>query len=91
MRVVMAGLTLALGACSVDADSTNEQVTVEYNKQEIRETARSAGRTAREVASGVGNIAATTGRAISNEVGDIDVDVDVRRNREAPPESKPQQ
>jgi hypothetical protein len=34
------------------------------------------------VASGVGNVAESTGRAISNEVGDIDVDVDVRRNRD---------
>jgi hypothetical protein len=75
-----------LCACSVDADNTNEQVTLEYNKTEIRKAAREAGRTAREVASGVGNVAATTGRAISDEVGDIDVDVDVRRNREVPDE-----
>jgi hypothetical protein len=30
----------------------------------------------------------TTGRAIKNEVGDIDVDVDVTRNRQAPEEPK---
>ena len=84
VRSTILALTLLLGACSVDTDSTNEQVTLEYNKQEIRKAAREATRTAREVASGVGNVAATTGRAISNEVGDIDVDVDVSRNRQAP-------
>jgi type IV secretory pathway TrbL component len=81
VRKAVAILVVVLGACSVDTDSTNEQVTLEYNKTEMRKAARDAGRTAREVASGVGNVAATTGRAISNEVGDIDVDVDVRRNR----------
>ncbi len=82
VRSTMAVLTLLLGACSVDTDSANEQVTLEYDKQEIRNAAREATRTARDVASGVGNVAATTGRAISNEVGDIDVDVDVSRNRQ---------
>jgi hypothetical protein len=66
----------------------HEQVTVEYSKQEIRKTAREAGRTAREVASGLGNVAVTTGSAIKNEVGDIDVDVDVTRSRQAPEEPK---
>ena len=88
MRTVLTFAIVALGACSVDADSTNEQVTVEYNKQEIRTKAREAGRAAREVASGVGNVAATTGRAINNEVGDIDVDVDVRRKAPAEPSER---
>jgi hypothetical protein len=88
VRTAAAILVLALGACNVDTDSANEQVTVEYNKQQIRKTAREAGRTAREVASGVGNVAVTTGRAIKNEVGDIDVDVDVTRNRKASEEPK---
>jgi hypothetical protein len=70
---------LSTAACNVQTDQANEQVTVEYNKQEIREKAAKAGRTAKEVASGVGNVAVTTGRAIKNEVGDVDVDVDVRR------------
>lgn len=90
MRIAAGILVLALGACNVDADGANEQVTVEYNRQEIRKTAREAGRTAREVASGVGNVAVTTGRAIKKEVGDIDVDVDVTRNRKAPEEPKQQ-
>ena len=54
----------------------------------ISAATQAAGRTAWEVASGVGNVAATTGRAIKNEVGDIDVDVDVTRNRATPEEPK---
>ena len=38
-------------------------------------------RTAEEIGAGVGNVAVTAGRAVKNEVGDIDVDVDVTRNR----------
>jgi hypothetical protein len=72
---------LTLAACDVDNDAGNESVTVEYNKQQIRDTAREAGRAARDVASGVGNVAAASGRAIKNEVGDVDVDVEVHRNR----------
>ncbi len=84
MRRLIVSTLLLTGACSVDSDAANEQVTVEYNKQEIRKTARDAARTAREVASGVGNVAASTGQAVRNEVGDIDVDIDVSRNRKSP-------
>ena len=81
MRLFLACFLLSVAACSVDSDAENEQVTLQYNKQQIRDRAEKAGRTAREVASGLGNVAATTGRAIKNEVGDVDVDVDVKRTR----------
>jgi hypothetical protein len=77
-----AALLLApLAACSLDSDSANEQVTVEYNRQRIEDAAAATARTARKVGAAAGNVAATTGRAIGNEVGDIDVDVDIDRNR----------
>jgi hypothetical protein len=80
--VLAAALVLpALAGCSVDSDSANEQVSIEYNKQRIRDAAAATARTARDVGSAAGNVAATTGRAIRNEVGDVDVDVDVTRNR----------
>ena len=83
MRIIMAlPLLAAAAACSVDSDGSNDQVTFQYNEQRIRDGANKAARTTRDVASGVGNVAESTGRAISNEVGDIDVDVDVRRNRD---------
>jgi hypothetical protein len=57
----------------------NDQMTVQYNQQRIEKAAR----TARDGGTAAGNVAATTGRAVRNEIGDIDVDV--RRPRaEAP-------
>lgn len=81
MRAIWTIPLVIVGACSVDNDTTNDKVTVEYNQQRIEKTARKAARTAKDVASSAGNVAATTGRAIKNEVGDVDVDVDVRRTR----------
>jgi hypothetical protein len=71
----------ALAACSVENDSANDQMTLEYNQQRMEAAARATARTARDVGAAAGNVAASTGRAIGNEVGDIDVDVDVTRNR----------
>ena len=81
MRIPLLLLVLSTAACNVDNDSANEQVKVKYDSQKIKDTARDAARAAREVGSGVGNVAESTGRAIKNEVGDIDIDVDVKRNR----------
>lgn len=83
MRTLLALSLLILAACDVDSDAGNDQVTLEYDEQKIKNTAKAAARTTKEVASGVGNVAATTGRAIKNEVGDVDVDVDVTRNKTA--------
>ena len=79
MRLILALSLFSIAACDVDSDAANEQVTLEYNKQQIRDKAAKAARTAREVATGAGNVAVTTGRAIKNEVGDVDIDVDVKR------------
>jgi hypothetical protein len=70
-----------LAACDVNNDAANDQMTLEYDEQKIRNAAAATARTAREVGSGVGNVAASAGRAIENEVGDVDVDLDVTRNR----------
>ena len=83
MRIILALPLLALAACNVENDSANDQMRLEYNQQKIEGAAAAAARTAKEVGSGVGNVAVTTGRAVSNEVGDIDVDVDVKRNRDS--------
>jgi hypothetical protein len=85
MRLIFALPLLALAGCNVDNDSTNDSVRLEYNEQRIRDAAAATARTAREVGSGVGNVAASTGRAVRNEVGDVDVDVDVTRNRSGDP------
>jgi hypothetical protein len=81
MRIILALPLIALAACNVDNDAANDKVTLEYNEQRIKDTARATARTAKEVGSAAGNVAASTGRAIKKEVGDVDVDVDVRRRR----------
>lgn len=73
---------LALAACNVDSDAGNDSVKLDYDQERIENGAASAARTAREVGSGVGNVASSAGRAISNEVGDIDVDVTRTRRGE---------
>ena len=85
MRLIFALPLLALAGCNVENDSTNDSVRFEYNEQRIRDAAAATARAAEEVGSGVGNVAASTGRAIGNEVGDIDVAVDVNRNRSGDP------
>jgi hypothetical protein len=81
MRIILALPLLALAACNVDNDAANDKVTLKYDEQRIKNTARATARTAKEVGSAAGNVAVTTGRAIKKEVGDVDVDVDVRRRR----------
>ena len=86
MRIIPAAALFAAaaatGACNVESDSANEQVRIDYDREKMRDAASTAARTARDVGSAAGNVAATTGRAISNEVGDVDVDLKVTRNRE---------
>jgi hypothetical protein len=73
---------LALAACDVNNDAANDQIGVQYDEQAIENGAAAAARTAKEVGSGVGNVASSAGRAIKNEVGDIDVDVTRTRRGE---------
>lgn len=89
MRIIFpAAALLLLAACGVDNDPANEKVTVTYDRERITDTAATAGRTAKEVASSAANVAETTGRAIKNEVGDVDVDVRVSRTKGEPTPSQ---
>lgn len=81
MRLIFALPLLGLAACNVDNDSANDSVRLEYNQQRIEGAAAATARAAEEIGSGVGNVAASAGRAVKNEVGDIDIDVDVNRTR----------
>lgn len=85
MRLIFALPLLALAGCDVDNDAANGQVRLEYNQQQIEDAAAATARTAEEVGAGVGNVAVSAGQAVKNEIGDIDVDVDVRRNRGGDP------
>lgn len=86
MRIVFMLPLLALGACDVDNDSANNQISITVDREVINDTKETAG----EVASGLGNVASSTGKAIKDEVGDIDVDVDVTRNRNEAAETNKQ-
>jgi hypothetical protein len=81
MRITFPLSLLALAACNVDNDPANDKVTLKYDEQRIKQTARATARTAKQVGAAAGNVAASTGRAIKKEVGDVDVDVDIRRRR----------
>jgi hypothetical protein len=81
MRMILGLPLLIVGACNVENDPANDQVSVEYDQNRIEDAAAATARTAKEVGSSLGNVAASTGRAIKNEVGDVDVDVNVRRER----------
>ena len=82
MRILFALPIIALlAACNVNNDSANDTMTLEYDQNQIEETAGDVSNAAGEIASGVGNVAESAGRAIENEVGDIDVDVDIDRNK----------
>ena len=71
---------LMVAGCGVDTDPRNDQVTIQYNEQRIENALDAAGNEAGRVASDVGNSIEGAGERIENEVGDIDVDLDVRRN-----------
>jgi hypothetical protein len=85
MRIVLAlsalAAPLALAACNVSNDSNNGQMTLTYNQQQIENAAVDVRDATRDVATGVGNVVTSTGRAIGNEVGDIDVDIHRNRDR----------
>ena len=88
MRIIAATALLSLAACGVDNDPANDKVTVTYDQERIEK----AGRAAKDAAVAAGNVAETTGEAIKKEVGDIDVDVRVTRDKgEATPEPAPEQ
>ena len=83
MRILALIPLVLASACNVENDPGNDHIGVKYDQERIQNGARAAARTAKEVGSGLGNVASSTGRAIKNEVGDVDVDVDVRRNGSA--------
>ena len=87
MRIIIAlPLLLAAAACSVDTDPANDQVTLDYDEQQIENATEDVGNAAEQATSDLGNAARDAGQAIENEVGDIDVDIS--RN---PPDETPEQ
>ncbi|HYG30676.1 MAG TPA: hypothetical protein VD887_10735 [Allosphingosinicella sp.] len=81
MRILIGLPLLALAACNVENDAANDQMTLTYNQERIEEGVSDVANATEDAASSIGNVAASTGQAIRNEVGDIDIDVNVDRNR----------
>lgn len=77
MRIIAALVLLPLAACGVDSDPANDKVTVTYDQERIEK----AGDAAKDAAVAAGNVAETTAEAVKKEVGDIDVDVRVTRDK----------
>ena len=72
---------LLLGACTVENDPRNDEMSLEYDEKVIANTAADLGNAAEDAADQIGNAASSAGHAIENEIGDIDVDVDINRNK----------
>ena len=72
---------LMLAACNVENDEQNDQVTLEFDQDVIENTASELGDAAGQAANQIGDAAENAGQAIEDEVGDIDVDVDINRNK----------
>jgi hypothetical protein len=81
MRALAAAAILAVCGCEVENDPAEDRVTVQYDEARIKKSAATAGRAAKDVATGVANVAEGTGKAIKREVGDVDVDVKISRKR----------
>ncbi len=81
MRTLILLGMLGLAGCNVENDPAKDQVTVKYDEARIKKSAVTVERTAKEVGTGIANVAKGTGDAIKREVGDLDVDVKVSRNR----------
>ena len=76
MRILIAAPLLLAAACSVERDPRNGQTTIGFDDSAITNT---AGRIGNAVENGVAEVQ-EGGRALRNEVRDVDIDVDVRRD-----------
>ena len=75
MRALLAIAPLALlAACQVSSDDANDQVTVQYNEDVAQKAASDAANAAGVAANEIGAAA----RDVTNEVRNVDVDVDVK-------------
>ena len=83
MRIQIVLPLLLLGACEVTKDDANDQVTVEYNQGLAENSAADVANEVGNLADDIGNDVERTGDRIQNEVGDVDVDVDVSRDAPA--------
>jgi len=78
MRILFAVPLLLLGACQVSKDDNS--TTVSFNEDVAENAAADAGNFAENVGGMIANDVGQTADKVQNEVGDVDVDVNVTRN-----------
>ena len=81
MRILFAAPLLLLGACNVDRDSGNDTTIVSFNEDVAANTLEDVGAAAENIGGRIANDVGQTADKVQNEVGDVDVDVNVSRNR----------
>lgn len=90
MRMMALALLVAVGGCGIANEPEKDRVTVTYDEARIKKAAATTKRTAAEVGKGVVNVTKGTAQVIKKEVGDVDVDLKVTRQRgETTPEPAP--
>jgi hypothetical protein len=80
MRLLIAAPLLLLGACQVSKDDNS--TTVSFNQDVAENAAEDIGNTAENIGGMIANDVDTTADKVKNEVGDVDVDVNVSRDKD---------
>ncbi|QNM83560.1 hypothetical protein H8M03_04325 [Sphingomonas sabuli] len=78
MRLLLAMPLLFTAACSVNNDATNDEVTVQYDQNEMEEVTADMGAAAENAGEAIGNVAEDAAGAVRNT--DVDIDVDTNAN-----------
>ncbi len=83
MRLMIAMPLLLLAACNVSTDDANDTMTVQYDQNTAEDAAADVGNFAENVGGTIVNDVQQTADKVGNEVGDVDVNVDVDTGNEA--------
>ena len=78
--IILPLLTAALAGCQVSTDDANDSASVQYNQDLAENVAGDVTNQAGAIAGHISNDVQDAAQTVQNEVGDVDVDVDVSRN-----------
>ena len=81
--IILPLLTLGLAGCQVSTDDANDSTTVQYNQDLAENVAGDVTNQAVAIGGHISNDVKEAGATVKNEVGDVDVDVDVSRDKPA--------
>ena len=81
MRILLAIPLLLVGACQVSKDDNS--TTLSFNEDLAENTAEDIGNAAENLGGAIANEADETADKVKNEVGDVDVDVNVSRDKDS--------